>query len=77
MCPDVAAVDREMPAVVRPPLPLMTSRTIAFPPPNTPPKQAWLESLATIDDEKLGLIDLHPDIFATFPRSVFPKLIIS
>ncbi|KAK2180625.1 hypothetical protein NP493_435g02057 [Ridgeia piscesae] len=64
----IAAVDTEMPAVVRPPLPLMTSRTIAFPPPNTPPKQAWLESLATIDDEKLGLIDLHPDIFATFPR---------
>ncbi|KAI0208004.1 39S ribosomal protein L4, mitochondrial [Lamellibrachia satsuma] len=45
MIPDtlIADVDREMPPRVRPPLPLMTSRTIAFPPPNTPPKQAWLE----------------------------------
>jgi len=31
-------------------------------------KQAWLESLATINNEKLGLIDLHPEVFGAFPR---------
>eukprot|EP00493_Phyllostaurus_siculus_P001024 UN01031 len=31
-------------------------------------KQAWLESLSTIDDVKLGIVDLHPEIFATTPR---------
>ena len=69
---DCCVVDADIPppSLARGPLPLMTSRSIAFPPPNVPPKQAWLESLATVDDEKLGLVDLHPDIFATFPRSV-------
>ena len=32
------------------------------------PQQAWLESLNTIDEQKLGLIDLHPDVFGTQPR---------
>lgn len=33
-----------------------------------PPKQAWIESLETIEDEKLGTVDLHPEIFGTYPR---------
>jgi large subunit ribosomal protein L4 len=53
---------------VRPPLPFITSRKLDHIPPNRPAKQAWLETLGTIEDEKLGLVDLHPDIFATFPR---------
>jgi len=32
------------------------------------PKQAWLETLKCQEDRKLGLIDLHPDIFSAFPR---------
>ncbi|ESP02812.1 hypothetical protein LOTGIDRAFT_110717, partial [Lottia gigantea] len=43
-------------------------RDIQFPPPNIPPKQAWVESLSTIEENKVGLIDLHPDIFGAFPR---------
>lgn len=49
-------------------LPIMTSRPLEFPPIHKPPKQAWLETLESIEDEKLGIVDLHPDIFATFPR---------
>ncbi|KAF1752298.1 hypothetical protein GCK72_018852 [Caenorhabditis remanei] len=30
--------------------------------------QAWVSSLETIEDEKLGLVDLHPDIFRATPR---------
>ncbi|XP_022902494.2 large ribosomal subunit protein uL4m [Onthophagus taurus] len=32
------------------------------------PRQVWLESLETIDDKKLGIIELHPEIFACNPR---------
>lgn len=52
----------------RPPLPLMTSRKLEFPNKFLAPKQAWLESLGTLEDEKLGIIDLHPDVFGTYPR---------
>ncbi|CAI2353568.1 unnamed protein product [Caenorhabditis sp. 36 PRJEB53466] len=30
--------------------------------------QAWISSLETVDEEKIGLVDLHPDIFRTAPR---------
>ena len=32
------------------------------------PRQVWLESLKTIPDKKLGIVSLHPDIFAAQPR---------
>lgn len=32
------------------------------------PRQAWIENLETIESKKLGLIELHPDIFAATPR---------
>lgn len=50
------------------PLPLITSRKLLFPHPVRPAKQAWLETLSTPADDKLGIVDLHPDVFATFPR---------
>lgn len=52
----------------RPPLPMITSRKIEFPNPYVAPKQAWLENMDTINSQKLGIIDLHPDIFACPPR---------
>jgi len=30
--------------------------------------QAWLESLHQLEDTKLGLLELHPDVFGVFPR---------
>jgi large subunit ribosomal protein L4 len=36
--------------------------------PHKVPKQAWLETLSCIENEKLGIIDLHPDVFSVFPR---------
>jgi hypothetical protein len=48
--------------------PVMTSRKLQHVHPTTEPKQAWLETLSTAEDHKLGLIDLHPDVFATYPR---------
>ena len=46
----------------------MTSRKLAHMPLGVHPQQAWIESLSTVEDEKLGIIDLHPDIFGIPPR---------
>ncbi|PSN35211.1 39S ribosomal protein L4 [Blattella germanica] len=32
------------------------------------PQQAWVESLNTVDEKRLGLIDLHPKVFGAQPR---------
>lgn len=32
------------------------------------PVQAWVESLRGFEQERVGLADLHPDVFATAPR---------
>ncbi|XP_012646122.2 large ribosomal subunit protein uL4m [Microcebus murinus] len=32
------------------------------------PVQAWIESLQGYEQERVGLADLHPDVFATAPR---------
>ena len=49
-------------------LPVITSRELKYMPRHRGPKQTWLETLETVEDEKLGIIDLHPDVFATYPR---------
>ncbi|KAB0794348.1 hypothetical protein PPYR_11187 [Photinus pyralis] len=43
-------------------------RALQFPPKYQKPRQVWLENLDTIDERKLSLLDLHPDIFASNPR---------
>ena len=52
----------------RPPLPLISSRTLAFPTKYRCPRQLWVSNLDTVEEEKLGLVDVHPDIFAHLPR---------
>lgn len=32
------------------------------------PRQIWLENVDTIDEKKVGLLQLHPEIFAANPR---------
>ncbi len=54
--------------VPRPPLPIISSRTLSFPPKFREPRQVWVSNLDTVEDEKLGLIDLHPEVFAYKPR---------
>ncbi|KAJ8950251.1 hypothetical protein NQ314_007956 [Rhamnusium bicolor] len=43
-------------------------RKLKFPPKYQKPRQVWLENLDTIEETKLGLLDLHPSIFAANPR---------
>lgn len=49
-------------------VPLITSRKLENCNKYRQPRQAWLETLSTVDDHKLGMLDLHPDIFAVHPR---------
>ncbi|XP_071834238.1 large ribosomal subunit protein uL4m-like isoform X2 [Apostichopus japonicus] len=46
---------------------LVLEREVACPPHLQKP-QAWLESLETRESKKLAIVDLHPDVFGTFPR---------
>ncbi|XP_032107727.1 39S ribosomal protein L4, mitochondrial isoform X2 [Sapajus apella] len=44
-------------------------RKVEFPVPALRrPVQAWVESLRGFEQERVGLADLHPDVFATAPR---------
>ena len=52
----------------RPSLPIVTSRQLAFPPKYRASRQVWVSNLDAVEEEKLGIIDLHPDVFASLPR---------
>ncbi|KAF5306206.1 hypothetical protein FQR65_LT07483 [Abscondita terminalis] len=43
-------------------------RVIYYPSKHQKPRQVWLENLDTIDEKKLAILELHPEIFATNPR---------
>lgn len=43
-------------------------RQLAFPPKYLKPRQVWLENIDTIEEKKLAILELHPDVFATNPR---------
>ncbi|XP_065335252.1 large ribosomal subunit protein uL4m [Cloeon dipterum] len=43
-------------------------RKLEFMPPNMEPKQAWLENLNTTDEEKISILELHPQVFGSMPR---------
>ena len=49
-------------------IPIITSRNLAKLSPLQKPVQAWVETLSNIEDKKVGMVDLHPSIFAVNPR---------
>nr|CAG4645841.1 EOG090X0EDZ [Lynceus sp. MCZ IZ 141354] len=59
----------EVPAAPpRPILPIITQRNLDLVPKVKEPRQTWVENLDTVEEEKLGLVDLHPSVFASVPR---------
>lgn len=32
------------------------------------PREIWIENINTVDEYKLGILELHPDVFAVMPR---------
>ncbi|XP_069118432.1 large ribosomal subunit protein uL4m-like [Argopecten irradians] len=55
-------------SLLQPNLPIITSRKIEYPNKYLPPKQAWVETLSSVEDQKYGMVDLHPEVFGTYPR---------
>lgn len=49
-------------------LPKIEPRQLEFYPKFQEPREVWVENFNTFDEEKLGLIHLHPDVFAVNPR---------
>lgn len=49
-------------------IPIITSRNLIKLSPLQRPVQSWVETLSQIEDKKLGMVDLHPSIFAVNPR---------
>ncbi|KAK3929449.1 39S ribosomal protein L4, mitochondrial [Frankliniella fusca] len=50
------------------PPPVVLSRNLEFPTNDGRKRMAWVENIDTVQERKLGMIDLHPDIFAVPPR---------
>lgn len=46
----------------------ISPRTLPYPSPFLKPREVWVENFDTIDENFLGIIQLHPDVFATNPR---------
>jgi large subunit ribosomal protein L4 len=49
-------------------VPIITSRKLFKLNPLQKPIQAWVESLDQIQEKKVGIVDLHPNIFGVSPR---------
>ncbi|XP_011731444.1 large ribosomal subunit protein uL4m isoform X2 [Macaca nemestrina] len=61
----------EQVAVASEGLPEPVLRKVELPvPAHRRPVQAWVESLRGFEQERVGLADLHPDVFATAPRAM-------
>ena len=48
--------------------PIVVSRDLEFPTRDGRSRKAWVENLDSVAEKKLGMVDLHPDIFAVPPR---------
>ncbi|XP_043219974.1 39S ribosomal protein L4, mitochondrial-like isoform X1 [Amphibalanus amphitrite] len=57
----VAAAESDAPALLRP-----LTETVA--PSAAAVRQVWVENMDSADERKLGLLELHPEVFAAFPK---------
>lgn len=57
---DAASLKRQTPTVLH--------RESSYPNVYRRAREAWLETLRVQENIKLGMVDLHPDVFGTFPR---------
>lgn len=46
----------------------ITKKEWQFPPEYTKPREVWVENLDTIEENKLGIFELHPMVYAATPR---------
>lgn len=48
--------------------PLILSRTLDYLQKSKIPRVAWIENLDTLQEQKLGMVDLHPEVWGVMPR---------
>ena len=48
--------------------PIIVGRHLAKLSPLQKPIQSWVQTLSQVDDRKVGLVDLHPNVFGVSPR---------
>ncbi|XP_062911631.1 large ribosomal subunit protein uL4m isoform X1 [Mobula hypostoma] len=60
-------IEKKEPSPIDSGAPVLRKCEIAIPS-HLKPSQAWLESLRGYDAENLGVVELHPDVFAVHPR---------
>lgn len=48
--------------------PLILSRKLDYLQKSKVPRVAWVENLDTLQEKKLGMVDLHPEIWGVMPR---------
>ncbi|KAG8257717.1 54S ribosomal protein L4, mitochondrial [Homalodisca vitripennis] len=48
--------------------PLILSRQLKYLPKSIKSRPAWVENLDTLEEQKLGMVDLHPEVWASMPR---------
>ncbi|XP_034249733.1 39S ribosomal protein L4, mitochondrial [Thrips palmi] len=48
--------------------PMIVERKLEFPTKDGRSRRAWVENIDSVEERKVGMIDLHPEIFAVQPR---------
>ncbi|XP_015906850.2 large ribosomal subunit protein uL4m isoform X2 [Parasteatoda tepidariorum] len=78
----VCAFETDVPQILKPTVESLAKDSVYSPPssavivpcrPEHPnrylaPRQAWLSSISTVEEQKLGLVELHPSVFGVMPR---------
>ncbi|XP_054264814.1 39S ribosomal protein L4, mitochondrial-like [Macrosteles quadrilineatus] len=48
--------------------PIIFSRQLQYLPKAVKPRSAWVENIDTLEEQKIGLVDLHPEVWGMMPR---------
>lgn len=49
--------------------PIVLSRHLKYLSKAVKPRASWVENLDTVEEQKLGMLDLHPQVWAAMPRT--------
>lgn len=49
--------------------PVILNRNLKYLPKSISPRAAWVENLDTLKEQKLGMVNLHPQIWGAMPRT--------
>ncbi|XP_071445361.1 large ribosomal subunit protein uL4m [Hetaerina americana] len=68
LCSTLSPKEVEVTLEAKSDAPIIPPRELQYPPLYQKPRQAWVENFNKLEEEKLAIVDLHPDIFGVHPR---------